>query len=95
MGQQLHGPVWPGELHRADHQAQEGGGPGRSRHPADLGRHVPQPGMDSPAQRQVSNHRSEYTDTREGNVDDKDKFTELGGRVKVGADVTTRPGVAA
>lgn len=95
MGQQLHGPVWPGELHRADHQAQEGGGPGRSRHPADLGRHVPQPGLDSPAQRQVSNHHSEYTDTREGNVDNKDKFTELGGRVKVGADVTTRPGVAA
>lgn len=95
MGQQLHGPVWPGELDRADHQAQEGGGPGRSRYPADLSRDVPQPGVDSPAQRQVSHHHSEYTDTTEGNVDNKDKFTELGGRVKVGADVTTPMGFAA
>lgn len=56
MGQQLHGPVWPGELHGAHHQAQEGRWPGWSRYSADLSGHVPQPGMDRVAQRQVGYH---------------------------------------
>lgn len=54
MGQQLNGPVRPGQLHRAHHQTQEGRRLGWSRHPADLCRHVPQPGMDGPATGQVS-----------------------------------------
>ena len=54
MGEQLHGPVWPGELYRPDHQAQEGRRTGRGRGTADLSGHLPQPGLDRPAQRQVS-----------------------------------------
>lgn len=61
MGQQLHGPVWTGELHGAHHQAQEGRWPGRSRHSADLSRYLPQPGVDGPPQRQVSYRQSKYT----------------------------------
>lgn len=59
MGQQLYGSVWAGELHRANHQTQEGHRPGWSRHSADLSWHLSQPGLDCPAQRQVS-YRNSY-----------------------------------
>lgn len=75
MGQQLHGAVWPGEFHRANHQAQEGCRSGWSRYSADISRHFPQPGVDSPAPRQVSYHQSEHTDCSEGNIDRNLGFT--------------------
>lgn len=66
MGQQLHGPVWTGELHRANHQTQEGRRLGRSCHSANLSWHFSQPGLDSPAQRQVSYQQSEYVKSSSG-----------------------------